>query len=152
MGFDVYGLKATTETGAYFRNNVWHWRPLAHYVKQVAPRITNKCKNWHTNDGDGLSATDASRLAKALQKQVDSGETAKYALGYAEFQAAVPDEPCTYCESTGYRSTDIGNLNRCNACNGKGSRRPFDTQYPFSVENVEAFILFLKDCGGFTIN
>ena len=32
MGFDLSGLNPKNETGEYFRNNVWWWRPLAQYV------------------------------------------------------------------------------------------------------------------------
>jgi hypothetical protein len=34
MGMDVYG-----ESGNYFRNNVWWWRPLANYCQAIAPHI-----------------------------------------------------------------------------------------------------------------
>jgi hypothetical protein len=39
MGFDLYGLKATNETGEYFRNSCWSWRPLAEYVLAVCSDI-----------------------------------------------------------------------------------------------------------------
>jgi hypothetical protein len=39
--------------------------------------------------------------------------------------------------------------NGCNACSGKGSKRPLDAEYPFSVENVTNFVEFLEHCGGF---
>ena len=32
MGFDLYGLAATSENGAYFRNNCWWWRPLWNFT------------------------------------------------------------------------------------------------------------------------
>ena len=40
---------------------------------------------------------------------------------------------------------------KCNGCDGKGERRPWDTHYPFSVENVQEFCDFLETCGGFAI-
>jgi hypothetical protein len=60
MGFDIIGTNATTKEGKYFRNNVWWWRPLAIYIKFVAPeKLYNKCRNWQSNDGDGLNAVDS---------------------------------------------------------------------------------------------
>lgn len=38
-----------------------------------------------------------------------------------------------------------------NGCDGKGTKRPADTWYPFEVENVKEFATFLQDCGGFEI-
>lgn len=40
---------------------------------------------------------------------------------------------------------------KCGGCEGKGERRPWDTHYPFSVENVQEFADFLLDSGGFEI-
>src|SRR4051812_41756869 len=82
MGMDVIGKNATTERGEYFRNNVWWWHPLARYVCEVAPEITGHCSNWHSNNGDGLSGSQARELAKKLQQKIDSGQTAAYAAIY----------------------------------------------------------------------
>ena len=39
MGMDIHARNPTGERGAYFRNNVWWWRPLADYCITVAPDI-----------------------------------------------------------------------------------------------------------------
>jgi len=39
----------------------------------------------------------------------------------------------------------------CNSCHGTGKTKAFETQYPFSVENVVEFGMFCKQSGGFTI-
>lgn len=155
MGMDVYGCSATSEKGEYFRNNVWWWRPLAEYCCEVAPAITAKCTYWQSNDGDGLNARDARRLADALEKELREGRTAAYAAIRDAEHNQLPDEPCKICAGTGSRpeppNIGAGTTGACNGCNSTGRKRPIATDYPFSVENVEQFVAFLRDCGGFKI-
>lgn len=171
MGMDVYGKRPTAEVGKYFRNNVWWWRPLADYCCGVAPTITERCQYWQSNDGDGLDAIAAIELADALQAEIDSGRTAAYAAIRAAEQDALPDKPCWLCHGSGVRRDAIGvaagqpdkpieqvghirfgQVGWCNGCDGTGRLRPDETHYPFSVENVEKFIAFLRASGGFEIN
>lgn len=156
---DCYGNKPTTEAGKYFRNNVWAWRPLANYVCEVAPEITSKCKYWQSNDGDGLNRHDARLLAAALEKELKEGRTGAYQARYKSEIAQMPKEPCNICAGTGIRppvprtgagDPDNGGF-KCNACDGEGYTAPWAASYPFSVENVEEFVEFLKGCGGFKI-
>lgn len=42
-------------------------------------------------------------------------------------------------------------ITKCNGCRGKGTIRPFQCKYPFSVENVQEFIGFCEASGGFKI-
>lgn len=170
MGMDVYG-----KNGAYFRNNVWWWRPLANYACIVAPEITSKCKYWQSNDGDGLNAKDSIELANALDVELMTGRTMEYAAEYAIRMASIPDEICNLCEGTGVRTDSIGvehgyvskvvpevdnhgrpnpragEVGWCNGCGGAGLQRSWETSYPFSEENVKEFVTFLRECGGFEI-
>ena len=166
MGMDVYG-----SSGNYFRNSVWSWKPLADYIQYVAPEIASHCDHWHSNDGDGLNKEDSLALAGILQSEIDSGRCRKYQLAYDERLAALPDEICALCEGTGIRSDKVGveygqntkvlssdhptrpgQMGWCNGCDGTGTKRPFDTYYPFEVENVQEFVEFLRGCDGFEIH
>ena len=40
---------------------------------------------------------------------------------------------------------------KCNGCEGKGTKRPWDTNYPFDIGNVKEFAKFAAQSGGFTI-
>jgi len=154
MGMDVYGRKPDAEVGEYFRNNVWWWRPLADYILEVTPAIASKCKYWHSNDGDGLTKTQALALADVLQGEIDNGSCAEYARFRENQHKALPDEPCTICGGTGKRAEppQTGPGDRpCNVCGETGTRRPWATMYPFSVENVQAFVEFCHHSGGFRI-
>ena len=159
MGMDICGRNPTGERGQYFRNNAWWWHPLADYCITVAPDICVACRHWHSNDCDGLDAADALALAEALQKEIDAGRTENYARRYASEQELMPNEPCDICAGTGVRRSvpriGAGNLKeggiKCNKCQGAGYVRPWASHYPFSTENVAAFIAFLRESGGFSI-
>jgi hypothetical protein len=159
MGMDVGGCNPKTVEGEYFHNNWWAWRPLAQYCQEVAPEITGHCKHWDSNDGDGLSGQDSLALADSLQKEIDSGRCKRWAELRASALERLPNEPCFICEGTGIRKPthergagDAVTGVKCNACKGDGYLRPWDCHYGFSVENVQAFVVFLRSCGGFRLH
>lgn len=155
MGMDVCG-KGNPE--AYFRNNIWSWRPLADYIQDVAPDIAANCEYWHSNEGDGLDEAQSLALADVLQNLIDSGSTARYAATRASDLERLPNKPCDICEGTGRRKPigergagDVLTGIKCNGCKATGYVRPWECSYPFSVENVVKFVAFLRICKGFEI-
>lgn len=151
MGMDVYGKNATSETGNYFRNNVWWWRPLWDYCLEVSETAREKVGNrGHFNDGAGLDAEDALKLASELEVEVMLGNTAEYAAARTMHLDRLPLEDCDLCHATGTRNDAIVQ-GTCNKCGGRGKVPQWETNYPFSLENVQEFIAFLKDSGGFEI-
>lgn len=149
MGMDVYGKSATSEKGAYFRNNCWWWRPLWDYCQSVS-FVAQQVKDGHYNSGGGLNAEDAKLLAETLFAEIDAGRTLAYEQEYRAQLAALPLEECDLCHGTGTRHDAIVQ-GECNGCEGKGQRRHWATHYPFEVENVREFAEFLQDSGGFEI-
>ena len=152
MGMDVFGKRPRSEAGEYFCANVWSWKPLAAYCCDVAPEITQACKYWQSNDGDGLDDKGAIALANILEREISSGRTALY----EKAQEAIAKVPCNICAGTGIRLQLVGAISnnggsRCNGCQGEGYVTPTHTHYPFSAENVKAFVTFLRECGGFEI-
>lgn len=150
MGFDLYGKSPTAPEGEYFRRNVWGWHPLAQYVQRVAPAITAPCEYWHTNEGDGLRAYNASRLAILLEDELIFGNAERYVAKRDAELATIPDEVCNLCHGTGIRN-DEHVKGKCNKCEGRGTVRPFDTWYSLDVDDIREFAAFLKTCGGFKI-
>jgi hypothetical protein len=168
---DVFGKAPTAPEGEYFRNNVWWWRPLAELCCFLAPDICSACEHWQSNDGDGLDAEGAAQLGAVLEARIKSGEVAAYVRARDKHIAGLPHEPCDLCNATGIRTDDIGRaaghperiitepadhprLNQkgwCNACDGRGTREPWDAHYPCNVENVAEFAAFCKASGGFSI-
>ena len=169
MGMDVYGVT----NDAYFRNNVWWWRPLWEYcVELYGDRMPDGGDWGHYNDGQGLDGNQANELADVLQAEIDSGRTAEYETNYRQRLADLPMTPCSFCNSTGIRTDAIGvehgmpdkelseataimvgrTHGTCNACGGMGKTASFQANYPFSVENVQEFVDFLRRSGGFEVH
>jgi hypothetical protein len=159
MGMDIHGRNPTGERGAYFRNNVWWWHPLADYCITVAPDICEPCKAWHYNEGDGLDAAGAVALADALENEISAKRTVAFERRYTSEREMAPNEPSDICAGTGMRTLgphrSAGDLKeggiKCNKCQGAGYVRPWASNYEFSTENVTAFVAFLRDSGGFVI-
>lgn len=181
MGMDLYGKNPTSEAGEYLWHSVWSWHPLADLVTTLCPDETSDCAYWHSNDGDGLDATRCRALAESLQAQIDNGDVAEYVRDRDAGIAAMPDVACTICDGTGVRTDQVGRDMKqpekripddgehpragrpgwCNGCDGRGHNRPWDAwrghnrpwdaSYRVAVEDVQEFITFLRDCGGFEI-
>ena len=148
MGMDIVGIK---NKDAYFRNNVWWWRPLANYCIDLAPDLIKNPEGWHFNDGAGLDEQSTLELARRLTTEISNGRTAAFERCYAEKLAALPSEVCKFCDGTGIRADLPGGPRLCNACGGEKKLRPSATNYPFSEKNVLEWVEFLMKCGGFKI-
>ena len=171
MGMDVYGRKPKNEKGEYFRNNVWFWHPLWDYCLRLYPNVTKQCVDGHSNSGDGLSASNAKKLAKLIKQDLENGKAQQYADEYAQWQENLPPETCTYCKGTGVSKKTLADseatssesitlqvvdllLNedqKCKICDGNGTRPNWSTHYPFTIENLREWQEFLDNCGGFNI-
>ena len=154
MGMDVIGKNPTKPEGKYFGSNVWYWHPLWDYCETIAPEITSRVRNAHFNDGDGLEAAEALRLGERLTEEIESGRALEAVEKFNAERNSIPNERCDICDGTGKRAEPpaIGPGNMpCNACGGKGERRPISAWYGMHIEHVKKFAEFLKHCGGFEI-
>ena len=108
--------------GVYFRNNVWSWRPLWHYVSSVCGNIlTEKDIGSGTyNDGHRICKTKANRIASRLFKLIRKGDVKAYESAYRKQQQSLSEDD-------------------------------WDRSYPFSEDNVREFANFCLNSGGFTI-
>lgn len=173
MGMDVYGKNPTSERGEYFRNNVWWWRPLWEYCCEVGRSVITDevAEGCCYNDGRGLDEADSKELSDILLAELWEGRTAEYERKYNEFRASLPREDCGFCGATGIRTDEVGvemgmptraldeaeailtgrTHGWCNACRGVGTTESWQSSYPFSVDNVREFAMFLADSGGFEV-
>lgn len=153
MGFDLSGLNPSNEKGEYFRNNVWWWRPLAHYVLTNVSLPEKERQYWGTNDGQKVTKKSALKIAKTLKKLIEEGHTLKYQQEYEEWRKSLPKHTCEYCQGTAIRKDlpDHPEGIQCNPCNGTGEVDDFNSNYPFTVGNVLDFAQFCESSGGFTI-
>ena len=108
--------------GAYFRNNVWCWRPLWNFVCHTCDNIlTDKDAERGTfNDGHKISRTKSKRIASKLRKLLKSGDVDVYKSMYDRHLSQLPDDS-------------------------------WDKSYPFNVDNVIEFERFCEHSGGFQI-
>lgn len=102
------------------------------------------------NDGKKIVGKKAEKIAKALQKEIDSGAALKYEKEYNHNLNSMEQVACPHCYATGVRN-DAYVKGKCNGCDGTGKTDPFAKSYPFSVDNVKEFIEFCQDSGGFRI-
>lgn len=151
MGMDVFGRAPQDKTGGYFRRSMWGWRPLADYILNTHPQLAENCEYWHSNDGDGLDATDSMALAAALQRDIDDGAAARYIEERNRRLAALPQEMCEICGGTGERH-DVIVQGQCNGCGGTGKCEPWETHYGLDLDDIKEFARFLQTCGGFEID
>ena len=108
--------------GAYFRNNVWWWRPLWHFVTATCDNIlTEKDMEYgSSNDGHKISKTKAKKIAVKLRKALKDGDVDAYESWYTR-KVSQLDE------------------------------KDWNKNYPFSIDNVKSFERFCEHSGGFEI-
>ena len=143
-------------SGVYFRNNVWWWRPLWQFVTGVCEGILTEkdIERGSWNDGHKISKTKADKIAKRLYSMIENGEVKAYQQGYRMHLASLEQVDCDICDATGKRQeppkTGAGDR-ECNGCNGAGKKDDWAKSYPFSEDNVREFANFCANSGGFTI-
>ena len=142
--------------GYYFRNSVWGWRPLWEFICHTCDDILTEkeMEAGSYNDGKEISESKANVIASRLQLYIDNGDAEEWGKSRQATLDAQEDEECMTCDGTGKRQeppiTGAGNM-KCNGCQGKGTKRPFNTNYPFDVDNVKEFAKFAAQSGGFNI-
>ncbi len=140
MGYDIYGKKPTAPEGEYYRSNIWYWPPFVAMCRRLAPRESKGCKGWEVNDGHGLNAADALRLANRLDELLADGTIAAYIADSGE-------PPVTELQARTLRFVKALTKATGNPeVSAPGLANPAVTE-----EDVREFIAFLKTCGGFKI-
>ena len=108
--------------GAYFRNNVWFWRPLWIFVTGCCGDILSEkdIESGYMNDGHKICKTKAKKIASRLRKFFKDGSVAAYESWYSRRTSELKDDD-------------------------------WNKNYPFSIQNVREFERFCEHCGGFEI-
>ena len=153
------------QSGTYFRNNVWWWRPLANYVLEYTKVIPEENQEgWHYNDCYEVSKQDAEMIGQQLDHLIKSGHTKKFEKQYEQrrkkiekHNEKVEKELETFSQSVKKKLNDIGLAPKDfpeedhKKWEEIYKKRNSDGSYPFSEENVKEFSEFCKNSGGFTI-
>ena len=143
--------------GVHFRNSIWGWRPLWHFVTATCDDLlTEKDMEQGTwNNGHKISKTKAGKVAKRLHSMIKDGQVKEYESEYKKHLASLEQLDCTLCETTGRRKeppeTGAGDYMECNKCSGTGKVDDSAKSFPFSEDNVRQFANFCANSGGFRI-
>jgi len=150
--FDARRKYEQANPGEYFRNNVWWWRPLWDYVCVVCDEVlSDKDKDGGChNSGHKISEKKTNEMCELLKIEILLDKHKEYEEIYKERINNLPLEQCSVCEGTGQREQNM-KRRECTSCNGLGKRKSWDSNYPFSAENVERFVDFLSYCNGMQI-
>lgn len=131
MGFDLYGIKPESDIpkpdepdfgndkegtkayfawqnntpGAYFRNNVWYWRPLWEFISDNCSDIISQkdVQRGTSNDAHRISKTKAKRIAARIRRLDKEGRLELKALQHTLHIKNLPQEECHLCYGTGTR-------------------------------------------------
>lgn len=144
MGMDVYGIRPQSATGTYFRNNVWYWHPLWDFCCFIAPDITSKVQEGHSNSGDGLNNFDSRQLGLKLNESLQDGSADEYIRLFEEKKN--PPKVACICFSQDNAPND-----NCMWCKGEGICDNPGLMYYLDRDNITNFSRFLMECGGFQI-
>jgi len=192
MGFDLHGINPKNNTikkpedgapdnygelwakdyeawqdqdGAYFRNNVWWWRPLADYIIEHTKCVSEEdAKHWHFNDGHKVSEEEANAIADQLEHLIKTGHTETFAHDYEQQRKECEehnkkvDALHKKLKEKVERETGKTNIAPCDypkADHEEWNRiyrmTKHTASYPFSMDNVREFIKFCRNSGGFEI-
>tara|TARA_R100000900_G_scaffold124942_1_gene99508 strand:+ start:4082 stop:4564 length:483 start_codon:yes stop_codon:yes gene_type:complete len=113
--------------GAYFRNNVWYWRPLWTYICQECEDILSlqDMERGSYNDFHEISKEKAVKIADKLEELLNEGKVKIYAEEYEKERKELEDS----------EEKDV----------------KFMSNYPFNIDNVKNFAEFARYSGGFKI-
>ena len=150
--------------GEYFRNNVWWWRQLAHYVYEFTGEIAEKdYDEWHMNSGHKVDEDRAIRIATSLDALIKKGHTAekekevKEAMKVASVHNAKVEKKMEALKQEVIKLTgkDLAPANYPEVQKKKWDKlykqRSWEDSYPFDVHNVQRFANFCRHSGGFEI-
>lgn len=124
MGMDVYGINPKTETGDYFRANVWYWRPLWQCVSYFCDDILSEedIERGTYNDGYEYDETTALEISDKLENALKNGDLHKFVEGREKFISEMEDKD-----------------------------KAFYSSYKFNIDLVMDFAKFCEQSGGFSI-
>jgi hypothetical protein len=123
MGMDLYGVK---NKDAYFRANVWAWRPINGLMRMLNLIDEDLHNRMSYNDGDGPDEKQCKLIAQGLQNWLDNHPN-------ITIFGVTP-------KNTGVEHTVLKLLGaKC------------ENEYNVNRGHLENFVKFLDTCGGFRV-
>ena len=123
MGFDLSGIKPTSEEGHNFRANVWYWRPIWGFIKKELPDLLTEkqISGGEYNNGIQILENQANKIGNHIIDNITeiSAGIEHYEKSRKEDLEKAPDN--------------------------------FDASYGMDTELMIEFASFCKNSGGFKI-
>jgi hypothetical protein len=160
MGVDISGKKPKTEAGDYFSSNWWGWRPILALSEaaMLSSKLDYDTSYWGSNDGKGLSTQkQCDKLADALELLISNN--------YNEYLTSDTDRIYivmgSWCEAhTGKfigseaehslnQQFEYGDILYGPVVAENGMM--VESSYSTSLGRLKEWIVFLRNCGGFSI-
>jgi hypothetical protein len=149
MGMDIYGKNDS----GYFRANVWSWRPI-HAISEMAIDkydLSLSTDGWSYNDGDGLKTKqECNDLADAI---IDIVKELKYEEKiYLCLGVWCTNEGTFLSEEEAKELNEKypeGTITNSAVVTSKGTL--VQSSHSISVERIDEWISFLRECDGFEI-
>ena len=153
------------QSGTYFRNNVWWWRPLAEYVLNYTKVIPeHEQESWQYNDCTEVSKQNAEMIGQQLDHLIKIGHAKQFEKSYEKTRKKiekhnekVEKELETFSQSVKKKMKNDNLVPKDfpeedhKKWEEIYKKRNSSGSYPFSEENVKEFSEFCKNSGGFTI-
>ena len=150
MGFDLIGRKPTGERGAHFYNNIRWWSALWNYVTHYCRDILTReqASLGYVNQHIEIHAWQTHLMACRLHHLREAGKDKEFER---EIQDRYEATPCKICRTCNITELGVDDLT-CGSC-GRVSEKSVlpRSAAPFSRENVDAFVDFCSQSGGFYI-
>lgn len=163
--FEIKDVYETDNPGAYFRNNVWFWRPLWQFVVETCEdyMTVDEIDGGNSNSGHRISEETALYIAKQLSEKIADGTVDKKekehelrrakAVAHNEEVRTEMDKISKECKSK--HGNDLVPANYPEPYNTRWqkayAKENWDASYPFSKENIKDFATFCMQSGGFEI-
>ena len=155
----------TDNSGDYFRNNVWWWRPLWDFVcNSCDDFLTEKdMEKGYYNGGNKISKTKSLKIAKRLSKLIADGTVdtiereGTLAIAKAEshnkevrIEMDTISDVCKKKHGIFLVPAEFPEPYKT-LWNDAYEKEDWIASYPFNVDNVKVFATFCQQSGGFTI-
>ena len=138
MGMDVYGVAPAAKAGEYFRASIWAWRPIWERMALLCSDLLNEdlLDSMAFNSGAGPRDQETcDKVAERLERWLADDPREKFSWEH---------------DSTTLKVNAEG---RFVSDKELAADPTLVTKSPYSVsrEELQEFIGFLKNCGGFSV-
>ena len=123
--------KRDSETGGYFRANVWWWRRVWEFTCKICEDVMTEddMNAGDSNSGIEIDAETCANMLPLMKEAIEDGAAMEYQEAVIEYIESAPKDK-----------------------NGMYEDEHWMANYPFNVEFFKEFTTFVERSGGFTIS